>query len=196
MPRAAVTVGLAAFLGMAGAGVAFAVTGNGSSPSTATPGSQSTTPTSRPGSSMPGPGPGAGRAGGPGGAERFGLGGPGGPLVHGVFTVRNGSSYKTLEEQSGTVTGVSSSSITVKSADGYSQTYAVQPSTVVDSQAGGISTVAQNDKVRVEGLQQSAGSFTATNIVDVTKVGSSRQGFGVAPPNAPPQGPGGANPSE
>ncbi len=109
----------------------------------------------------------------------------GGDVLHGVFTVKAPSgSYVTEETQVGTVSSVSQSSITVKSADGYSQTYAVTSSTVVDSQAGGIGAVAQNDSVRITAETQS-GSETATSIVDTTKIGASRQAFGLgAPPSS------------
>ena len=97
---------------------------------------------------------------------------------------------------------VSKSSITVKSDDGFTQTYTVQSSTVVDSQADGIGAVAGTDTVRIEALV-SGTTQTATNIVDTTKIGSSRKGFGYPTPAAGadgygpggPGGPGGAAPS-
>ncbi len=116
----------------------------------------------------------------------FGPGmGPG--VVHGIYTVRNGTGYKTVESQVGTVQSASSTSLVVVSADNYSQTYTVQASTVVNSQSGGISTVHKGDTVRVEAVQGTSG-YTATDIVDTSQIGSSRQGFGFAPPAA-------ANPS-
>jgi hypothetical protein len=95
------------------------------------------------------------------------------------------------------VTDVSSSSLTVKSSDGYTHTYKVVPTTVVDSQAGGISSVAKNDQVDLLATPQN-GSDTATNIVDRTKVGASRQGFGFGrakPAPAPGGAPGSSNSS-
>jgi hypothetical protein len=107
-----------------------------------------------------------------------------GGAVHGQATVPNGSGgYRTVEFQVGKATSVSSSSITVSSADGFAHTYAVVPSSVVDSQAGGISTVAKGDQVRVIGSTES-GKDTAVNIVDTTKVGNSRKGFGFGGPKA------------
>jgi hypothetical protein len=102
-----------------------------------------------------------------------GLGG----VVHGQYTVQTGSGYKTVLVQVGSVVNVSQSSIEVKSSDGYDHTYSVQSSTVVDAQENGISTVAKNDQVRIQAVQQS-GQDVATNIVDTTKIGSSRAGFG------------------
>lgn len=187
IPRVAATAGLAAFLGLAGAGVAFAVSGHGASASSPGPvlsggaltasGGTTTTPPSAPP---------AGRHG----MGRFGPG-PGmmgGAVVHGTFTEKDGSGYRVEQIQSGVVQpGNTPTSITVKSDDGYSQTYTVQPSTVVDAQAGGISTVSSGDRVRVRAVQQGSG-YTATDIVDQTKIGSSRQGFGFAPAGPPVPG--------
>jgi hypothetical protein len=79
------------------------------------------------GSNAMGPGmngPGPGRWGGPG----MGPGGPDGPgaAVHGEFVVANGNGgYRTELTQTGVVTAVSAASITAKSADGFTQTYAL-----------------------------------------------------------------------
>jgi hypothetical protein len=170
--KIAVTVGLSAFLGLAGAGVAFAVSGG--SPAT---GSSSSTSTS-----LPAKGP-HGRPGGP-----LGSMGIGGGVVHGRYTVKSGAGYKTIDVQVGSVSAVTPTSVTVVSSDGFSATYVVQASTVVDSQAGGISSVAKTDQVRIEGLV-SGNNTTATSIIDITKIGASRKGFGL--PEGGPMGPGG-----
>lgn len=190
VPKVAVSVGLAAFLGMAGAGAAFALGGSGGTSTLSGSSGSSTTPGSG-GTAPAGPGPGAmfrhGGFGGPG----PGLGG----VLHGVFTTRNGTGFKTVEVQVGTVDTVTgTSSIKVTSADGYSQTYAIQSSTVVNSQANGISTVKHGDSVRVEAVEQGSG-YTATDIVDTTRIGASRQGFGFAPPVKPGTTPSQAAPS-
>ncbi|MDA8044261.1 MAG: hypothetical protein M0Z30_03340 [Actinomycetota bacterium] len=168
VPKVAVAVGLTAFLGLGGAGVALALDGGGNAPSAALSASSSTSSTTvAKGALRP--------------HMRVGWGGPmgfGGSVVHGQYTVKNGSSYQTIDVQVGQVTSVSSSSITVLSADGFSQTYTVQPSTVVDSQSGGISAVALEDTVHVEGIAKGKG-HTATDIIDSTKIGSSRKGFGL-----------------
>ena len=171
VPRVAVVVGLTTFLGLAGAGVAFAVGGGGAAPASLSA-SSSTSSTSNPKGPDGHPGMRMGPAAGLGG-----LGGPGGAVVHGIYTIKSGSSYKTVAEQVGQVTAVSTTSLTVKSTDGFVQVYVVQSSTVVDSQAGGISSVANGDTVRVEALVAGE-TQTATNIIDTTKIGASRQGFG------------------
>ncbi len=176
VPRMAIGAGITAFLGLGGAGLAFATGGGGGTPAASFSSSASTSTTV---------------------AQhhhgRFGWGGPAMPamgmaggrnVIHGEYTIQDGSTFRTITVQSGQVTSVSPTSITVVSPDGVSETYQVQPSTVVDSQAGGISSVAAKDQVRLQGLLQS-GKRTATNIVDVTKVGDSRQGFGLGHPHGP-----------
>lgn len=175
VPRVAVAAGVTVFLGLAGAGLAFATSGGGTpAASLSSSSSSSTTPTTVAKS----PHPRAGKFGGPA------MLGPGmglGKVVHGQYTIDVGGTYKTIAVQTGTVAAVSSTSITVTSSDGVSQTFVVDPSTVVDSQANGIGSVQKGDTVNVEALVQ-GGTMTATNIVDSTKVGSSRKGFGLVPP--------------
>jgi len=66
---------------------------------------------------------GMGMDGGPGG---LGMGGAGlNAAVHSEYVVLQDSSYVTMAGQTGTVTEVSGTSLTVKSADGFSRTYAV-----------------------------------------------------------------------
>ncbi|HET6736543.1 hypothetical protein [Mycobacterium sp.] len=88
------------------------------------------------GSRLAGPhqGPG-GMAGGPPPAAGIGMHGSGGPgtvgatAVHGEFVVPDGAGgYTTMLNQTGTVTAVSPTSITVRSADGYTQAYAIPAS--------------------------------------------------------------------
>jgi hypothetical protein len=70
-----------------------------------------------------------GGPGGPGGQRSGQMGGPGTfgpPSLHGEFVVPDGSGgYTTELTQTGTVTAISPDSITVRSEDGFSQTYAV-----------------------------------------------------------------------
>jgi hypothetical protein len=94
--------------------------------------------------------------GGPGG-----LAGGGGPMggggigmmrdaLHGDFTVSDGSGgYATDRLQTGTVTAVTSTSLTVKSDDGYTQTYVLGSSTTVNSTNDKLSDIAANDTVTV-----------------------------------------------
>jgi hypothetical protein len=173
VPKVAVAVGLTALFGLGGAGAALALDGGSSTPS----GALSSSSSSSSSTSLP---PAKGHP--PMGMGRGGLKGLGGGVIHGEYTVKNGSTYQTLDEQVGTVQSVSKTSISVRSADGFTQTYVVESSTVVDAQADGISTVTAGDTVRVEALVQETNNpptRTATNIVDVTKIGSSRKGFGL-----------------
>ena len=159
--------GLAVGLALGGAGIAYAATSSSTTPSTTAP--PSTTRPGHPPAGFKGPG-------GPFGA-RGGIGGLG-PVVHGQFTTRTASGgYQTVEVQTGKVTSVSPTSISVTSADGYNHTYMVTASSVVDSQRDGISSVAKGDEVQVTATRVN-GKDTVTSIVDTTKLGASRKGFG------------------
>jgi hypothetical protein len=122
----------------------------------------------QPAQGMPGPG-------GPGGFGKMGHRGPGGPermggmkgAIHGQFTVPNGSGYRTVASQRGTVTAVSQSSITVKSADGFEKKYSVTPNTLVNAGRDGIGSVKNGDTVNVEAVEGS-GDPEAMNIMDQT----------------------------
>jgi hypothetical protein len=103
----------------------------------------------------------------------FGLGG----VLHGQVTVRKaGGTYETLDVQRGTVTSVSSSSLTIKSADGYTATYAVSSSTTVDAEAAGIGSVKSGDSVFVT-AQVSGSKVTATRLQDTTAIKDGRIHF-------------------
>jgi hypothetical protein len=162
-------------LAFGGAGIAFAASSATSSSHISS--SPSTT-------TVPGPAGKGGKVRGPQGLFGRGLGkglGGRGGIVHGEVTVPNGSGgYRTIELQVGKVTSVNTSSIAVTSADGYQHTYAVVPSTIVDAQTGGISSVAGGDQVRLM-ASTSNGKDTAMDIQDTTKIGNSRKGFGFAP---------------
>ncbi|HEU5449715.1 MAG TPA: hypothetical protein VFW57_11940 [Acidimicrobiia bacterium] len=140
-----------------------------------------------PAPAQPAPGEKGGRFGrghhGPFG-KFFGLGGfghlgRGGPL-HGEFTVRkpDGSGFQTLAVQTGEVTAVSSSSITVKSEDGFSRTYSVDENTVVGAGRDGIGTVKTGDTVRVAGVVE-GGQAKAAAILDKTSLGKIGEHWGV-----------------
>ena len=170
VPRAAMVGGLAVGLAIGGAGIAFAATSSSTTPSTTAP--PNATRPGHPFGGFKGPG---GPFGGRGGIGVLGR------VVHGQFTTRTASGgYQTVEVQTGKVTSVSATSISVTSADGYSHTYGVTASSVVDSQRDGISSVAKGDQVQVTATTVS-GKATVTSIVDTTKVGASRKGFGFGP---------------
>ena len=175
--RAAVLAGVVGAGLLAGAGVAFAATGSPAHPSTpqaftATTPSPSPSP-SGPFAKMP-PGmhhfPFRFGHGGPGG---FAFGGPfafAGPFgaIHGQFVLpKSGGGYQTVDFQNGKVTAVSSTSITLRSADGYTHSYVVTGSTIVDAQRGGISSIKTGNQATVEATV-SGSTATAASIQDLT----------------------------
>lgn len=106
----------------------------------------------------------------------------GGPMaiVHGQAVVaKHGGGYQTIDYQRGTVTAVSMGSITVKSTDGFMQTYAVTGSTVVGAQRGGIGSVTTGNEASVIATV-SGKTLTALKIIDWTALqhGHSPFGFG------------------
>ncbi len=121
--------------------------------------------------------PGPGRHHGRGGP---GMGGPG-MGIHGTFVVPDGDGgYRTVHTQGGEVTAVSSTSLTVRSEDGYSQTYVVTADTVVNAQRDGIGSIETGDDVRVLGVETD-GAVTAVRISDRTGI---KDGMGrFAPPS-------------
>src|SRR6266704_2109055 len=178
-PRPVNLAGVAVAALGSGAGVAFAATSGGANAASATSVAASPSPS---GPQRPdrifGPGhrefPGPGFFGGPfafGGP--FGLGGPlGGPgifgAVHGQIVIpKPGGGYQTVDIQRGTVTAVSNTSITLKSADGFTKTYAVTSSTLVDAQRSGIGSIKAGNKAVVIATQSGAVA-TASRITDLT----------------------------
>jgi hypothetical protein len=112
----------------------------------------------------------------------FAFPGPLGPVgfgmlgaIHGQFVApKQGGGYQTIDTQRGTVTAVSTNSITVKSSDGYTKTYQVTSSTIVDAQRGGIASVKTGQTVSV--LATVSGSAaTATRIADFAALPKSFQ---------------------
>ena len=130
-------------------------------------------------------GPGGGMPGGGGipdgpGSQRGAIGGPGPAAVdatslHGEFVEPDGAGrYTTVLMQTGTVSAISPTSITVRSEDGYTQTYVI-PSTAGNAGA----PFAVDDQVVVRATRNGQ---TAT----VTNIGNPLPG---GPPG--PNGPGG-----
>lgn len=108
-------------------------------------------------------GPGGGRAGGFNGGQ-FG-GGAGLSMMrdalHGDFTVAQNGGYVTERMQTGDVTALSATSITVKSQDGYTQTYSVGSST---EKANNLATGATVTVLaKVTGTTATATSITNAN---------------------------------
>lgn len=166
--RVIYTAALAGGLALGGFGIAAAQTDTTSPPTTAAP-NDSTTP------KPPADGPGMRfRMKGPGGLR----GGPGimgaAGAIHGELTVPNGSDgYRTLLIQRGEVTAVSSSSITVKSADGYTKAYAVDDNTLVNAGNEGIGDVKSGDQVNVQAFVEGETAHAA-HVMDETGVGAIR----------------------
>ena len=75
--------------------------------------------------------------------------------MHGEFVTGTTGAYVTKVAQRGAVTAVSASSLTVRSEDGFSQTYAVGSGTVVrkDGAAAKATDLAVGDTVRVVGTK-------------------------------------------
>lgn len=159
---------------------------------------QATTPAPAPSTGTP---PAPGRMGAPGEGYR-GRGGPGfegpgmgehgkgghmggmrgmaGDALHGEFvTAKPGGGYQTVQVQRGTATAVSATSITVKSEDGFSRTYAVTKDTLVNAAKDGITTIAINDLVHVRALG-AGDKAVASDVMDMTKMMANRDKF--APP--------------
>lgn len=104
------------------------------------------------------------------GHRGFGFGGFGHGAIHGEFTTRapNGG-YQTLATQTGEVTSVSNSSITVKSEDGFDRTYAVNDNTLVNAGRDGIDDVKDGDEVRIMAVVD-GDTARAVQVVDTTNL--------------------------
>ena len=117
-------------------------------------------------------------------------GGFGGPFgaVHGQFVVpRSGGGYQTIDTQRGSVTAVSATSITVRSADGFSKTYQVASSTNVDARRNGIAAVKTGHQVMVTATD-GGGTATVVGILDFNLLPDMHGGGGWnhPSPSAPP----------
>jgi hypothetical protein len=183
--RVAVMAGVIAVGVLAGAGVAVAATSS-SSP-TPTPSASPSASAKPPARALPPKG--AWRIhGAPG---RFGpaFGGPGmfGGLfgaVHGTVVVpKSGGGYQTVAFQNGKVTAVSSTSITLHSADGYTHTYPVTSSTIVNAQRDGIGSIKAGNQVVVT-ASVSGSTTTVIRIIDVTQLQQGFHRFFGGPPGA------------
>ena len=189
LARPLVITGVVALVVGAGAGVAAAMT-SASSPSASPSASQPNSTASPAPSTKPGHG-----FGGMRGPRIFGgMGGMGGLVgpgvfgaVHGQFVVpKSGGGYQTVDTQRGQVTAVSSTSITLKSSDGFTKTYTVTSGTIVDAKRDGIGSVKVGDQAAVAATV-SGSTATATNIADLSNLKEMRPRFfpGAKPPSPP-----------
>ena len=169
--RVAVLAGVITVGVLAGAGVAVAATGS-SSPTPA-PTVSPPAPSARPPFRAPSPKGAFGRIHGPVpfGPAFAGPGPLGGGLfgaVHGTVVVpKPGGGYQTIAFQNGKVTAVSSTSITLRSADGYSHTYQVTSSTMVNAQRDGIGSIKAGNQVMVDATV-SGSTATTVRVVDLS----------------------------
>lgn len=121
--------------------------------------------------------------------QAFGHGMPGGPpgdfistqhlageptTLHGEYVVAHGGGFATKLTQTGTVTAILPTAITVASADGFTQTYELQAATHTDR------TIAVSDQVSIQGTRN--GHVTTATSVD-TQIGP---GGPAGPPGPPP----------
>jgi len=127
--------------------------------------------------------------GGPGGMGRH-HGPRGGDLLHGALhgqlVVPNGTTgYRTVLIQRGKASGVSATSITVTSKDGYVHTYALTAATKVDVGRGKTGTVSNGDAVGLVATE----TGDVLGVRDLTKIQADRAARGdQAPPAGAPTG--------
>ena len=101
--------------------------------------------------------------------------------LHGQFvTGKSGGGYQTIDVQTGQVTAVSSTSITLKSSDGFTHTYVITSSTLVDAQRDGSGSVKVGNQASVQATV-SGSTATAVSLEDLTLLQKEHPAFGMAP---------------
>lgn len=88
--------------------------------------------------------------------------------IHGEFTVRNkAGGFVVLDTQRGAVTGTTGSTLTVRSADGFTATYTVDSTTKIrkDRATASLTDIKVGDTVAVVGVK-SGGTVTARAVRD------------------------------
>ncbi|WP_433052762.1 hypothetical protein [Dactylosporangium sp. CS-033363] len=152
-----IIVGVVAALVIGGGGYAVVKAAGGSS--------STTTQQAGPGGGNGQGGPGGGMGGGGmGGGGSTGLSG----ALYGDFTASDGNGgYTTKRLQTGTVTEISTTSITAKSADGHTTTFVIGSATSVDNGQDQVSDIQTGDTVTVVGTVDGS-TATATTITDTT----------------------------
>ena len=178
--RAPVAGGVAAVLLAGGIGVAAAQSSSSPPTTAAPPGASANLP--------PAPGPRQGRFGGHmGGPGGFGPGFEAKGALHGELVMRNGADgFRTVDVQTGEATAVSSSSITVKSEDGFTKTYTVDENTLVNAGRDGIGDVKTGHTVRVNAVVE-GNTAHAVDVNDETSTRAIHDHW--APPRAQGQSP-------
>jgi hypothetical protein len=150
--------------GVTGAALAGGAGGAGNDAALAASGGTSTsTATPAPGGKAFKRGPGMLRGRG----HLLGMGG----ALHGSFVVPDGSGgYRTVVMQRGAATKVSDTSITVRSDDGFEQTYAITADTAVGADRQGVNGIAKGADVAVMGEKKGSG-VTALHVADLAQFG-------------------------
>jgi hypothetical protein len=113
----------------------------------------------------------------PDGLGGFGMLKGAGGALHGELVVpAPGGGYQTVLVQNGKVTAVSKTSITLKSEDGFSATYAVTSETVVNAARDGITTIKKGAQANVMAVRKS-GKATALHVGDKSLLKELRREF-------------------
>ena len=170
--RRGLVTALIAVLALVAAGVTGAALAGGGAANdaalAASGGTSTSTATPAPGGKAFKRGPGMLRARG----HLLGMGG----ALHGSFVVPDGSGgYRTVVMQRGSATKVSDTSITVRSDDGFEQTYAITADTAVGADRQGVNGIAKGADVAVMGEKKGSG-VTALHVTDLAQFGG--HGFG------------------
>jgi hypothetical protein len=164
---------VALLAGVAGAALATTSSASSATDASATPTPPAAAASPAPGSRVPGPWPafrGPLGHGAPGGGF---FAGPGG-VVHGQVVVpQPGGTYRTEDIQTGTVTAVSSSSLTMRSADGYTKTYQVTSTTRVAAGRTGIGSVKVGHQVAVTATVHGS-TASLTRVIDLSLLGAGK----------------------
>lgn len=90
--------------------------------------------------------------------------------LHGEFTTRApGGGYRRMAVQRGDVTAVSATSLTVKSADGFTRTYVIDRETVVRAGSAGAADLKAGNAVYVVSVL-SGSTARAVRVIDATRM--------------------------
>ena len=106
--------------------------------------------------------------------------------MHGQVVVpAGGGKFRTEDIQTGKVTAVSSSSLTVRSADGFTKSYRVTGATQVDAGKTGIGSVKVGNQVAITATV-SGSTASLARVIDLSLLGRGRfaPGWGHQPPAA------------
>lgn len=194
--RGVVTAALAV-LGLAAAGVTGAALARDGGGEQAALAASTSSPSASPSAGTDGRIERHGFRGGPRGPGLLGMGG----AIHGELVVPDGDGgYQTVVVQRGTASKVGSDTITVKSDDGFTQTYDVPADTGVGALREGLGSIKSGANVVVM-AEKKGSTLTATHVMDLDSIragggfgfrhGGDGDGPGM-PPGAPAPAPSGS----